>query len=91
MKWTRILLTVSFYRLEHEKQTLKQRLSSQEDELGVASTPHTDVVTHADPSSEVLNQYPMFVGKYNYDNHTDDDLSFRKGDLMYIINTDDED
>ena len=33
----------------------------------------------------------MFVGKYDYDSRTDDDLSFKKGDLLYIISTDEED
>lgn len=35
--------------------------------------------------------YPVYVGKYDYDSRTDDDLSFRKGDLMYIISTDEGD
>ena len=29
----------------------------------------------------------MFVGKFDYDSRTDDDLGFKKGDLMYIIST----
>ena len=33
----------------------------------------------------------MFVGKCDYDSRTDDDLSFKKGDLLYIISTDDGD
>ena len=36
-------------------------------------------------------KYPVFVGKYDYDSRTDDDLSFKKGDLMYIISTDEGD
>ena len=35
--------------------------------------------------------YPVYVGKYDYDSRTDDDLSFKKGDLMYIISTDEGD
>ena len=35
--------------------------------------------------------YPVFVGKYDYDSRTDDDLSFKKGDLLYIISTDEGD
>ena len=42
-------------------------------------------------SAEPTVNYPIFVGKANYDSRTDDDLSFRKGDLMYIINTDEGD
>ena len=33
--------------------------------------------------------YPLYMGKYDRDGD-DDDLSFKKGDLMYILNTDDE-
>ena len=33
----------------------------------------------------------MFVGKYDFDGRTDDDLSFKKGDLLYIISTDEGD
>lgn len=36
-------------------------------------------------------KYPMYVGKYDYDSRTDDDLSFKKGDLIYIISTDEGD
>lgn len=35
--------------------------------------------------------FPLFVGKYDYSSRTDDDLSFKKGDLLYIINTDEGD
>lgn len=35
--------------------------------------------------------YTIYVGKYDYESRTDDDLSFKKGDLMYIISTDDKD
>jgi hypothetical protein len=35
--------------------------------------------------------YPVFVGKYDYDSRTDDDLSFRKGDLLYVISVDEGD
>ena len=33
----------------------------------------------------------MFMGKYDYDSRTDDDLNFKKGDLLYIISTDEGD
>ena len=35
--------------------------------------------------------WPLFVAKYDYDSHTEDELSFRKGDLLYIINTEEGD
>ena len=34
--------------------------------------------------------YPLYVAKYGYSSRTDDDLGFEKGDLLYIINRDDE-
>ena len=41
--------------------------------------------------SEPTVNYPIYVGKFDYDSRTDDDLSFKKGDLMYIISTDEGD
>ena len=38
------------------------------------------------PAEPTVN-YPIFVAKYDYESRTDDDLGFKKGDLMYIINT----
>ena len=35
--------------------------------------------------------FPLFVGKYDYNSPIDNDLSFKKGDLLYIINTDEGD
>ena len=32
--------------------------------------------------------YPLFVAKYNYQERTKEDLSLKKGDLVYIINMD---
>ena len=32
--------------------------------------------------------YPVFVGIYDFDGRRDDELSFKKGDLLYIISTD---
>lgn len=42
------------------------------------------------PAQQEFN-YPIFVGKYDYDSRTDDDLSFRKGDLLYVISVDEGD
>ena len=42
------------------------------------------------PLEKELN-FPLFVGKYDYLSKTDDDLSFKKGDLLYIIDTDEGD
>jgi len=40
---------------------------------------------------EVEANWPLFVAKYDYDSRTEDDLGFKKGDLLYIINTEDAD
>ena len=34
---------------------------------------------------------PVFVAKFDYVQRTDKDLSFKKGDLLYILSTDDKD
>jgi len=53
--------------------------------------PPTDMVTRTDSPPEPPSQYPVYVGKYDYDSPTDEDLTFKKGDLMYIISTDEGD
>ena len=35
--------------------------------------------------------HPLFVAKYDYKSQTDKEMSFNKGDELYIINDDDED
>lgn len=46
-------------------------------------------------SSEMVNinssDAPLFVAKYIYLARTKNDLSLRKGQLLYILNTDDKD
>ena len=37
------------------------------------------------------SSHPLFVGKYDYISRADDDLDFNKGDLMHIINADEDD
>lgn len=60
-----------------------------EDTKVVVSSPPPPQVMPKPPPPE--SKYPTFVGKYDYDSRTDDDLSFKKGDLMYIISTDEGD
>ena len=58
---------------------------------------NTQVVVSPSPSVQPPKpppqefNYPIFVGKYDYDSRTDDDLSFRKGDLLYVISVDEGD
>ena len=44
--------------------------------------------SHPLPGPPEVN-WPLFVGKYDYDSGTKEDLSFKKGDLLYVINTED--
>ena len=41
--------------------------------------------------SEPTEKFPIYVGKYDYDSRTDDDISFKKGDQMYIISIEEGD
>ena len=35
--------------------------------------------------------YPLFIAKYDFSSESDEDLSFKKGDLLYIISPDEGD
>ena len=41
--------------------------------------------------SQVEPNFPLFVGKYDYTSRTDDRISFKKGDLLHIVSTDEGD
>lgn len=71
-----------------QAQQTPQALQQQE---SVAASIVSPVETSIKPPPPPPSQYPVFVGKYDYDSRTDDDLSFKKGDLMYIISTDEGD
>ena len=47
-------------------------------------------VTKHKPDPKVLN-YPLYEAKYDYSSESDGYLSFKKGDLFSILNTDEED
>ena len=42
---------------------------------------------------EVVPSYPLYIGKYNYSKPVDDELgmNIKKGELMYIISTEEGD
>lgn len=71
-----------------QAQQMPQALQQQESVTASVAPP---VETSIKPPPPPPSQYPVFVGKYDYDSRTDDDLSFKKGDLMYIISTDEGD
>lgn len=37
-----------------------------------------------------IENCPLYISKFDYDSRTDDDLGFRRGDLMYILEIDDD-
>ena len=37
-----------------------------------------------------IENCPLYISKFDYDSRTDDDLGFRRGDLMYILEVDDD-
>ena len=41
--------------------------------------------------SESTENYRIYVGKYDFYSQGDDLLNFKEGDLMYIINADEDD
>ena len=75
-----------FFTKKIREDTLKSSDAGLEDALAFPEPP---------PLPERLSQLesndPLFVGKYDYFARADDDLGFKKGDLMYIINTDEGD
>ena len=42
-------------------------------------------------SSKAEPTHPLFVAKYDYKSQTEKDMSFKKGDELFIINNDDKD
>ena len=42
------------------------------------------------PKSEPPVNYPVYIGIYDCDSQIDDELSFKKDDLMYLIDTDED-
>ena len=43
------------------------------------------------PPTEAELTNPVFVAQYDYSARTNGDLSIKRGDLLYIMNSDDED
>ena len=68
----------------------EEKVSFGRDNTSVTVASPPPVMPKPQPPPPEVN-YPVFVGKYDYDSRTDDDLSFRKGDLMYVISVDEGD
>ena len=77
--------------------------SANQPSQGPASSPETDDVASHNPQlsfddepplspppppSPKIPHYPVYIAKYDYSGRTHDDLSFKKGDLLYIISND---
>ena len=52
------------------------------------SNTNDSTAAHGTAKSQEESTYPLFVGKYDYSTQADDDLAFKKGDLIYIIKDD---
>ena len=39
-------------------------------------------------TSQVIPNCPLYIGEYDYCARTNDDMSFKKGDLLYILSSD---
>ena len=39
-------------------------------------------------ASQVEPNYPLFIGIFDYSARADEDISFKKGDLLYVLSTD---
>ena len=53
--------------------------------------PKSDSISSRNPPLEEGLTVLLFVAKYDYSARTDRDLSIQRGDLLYIMNFDDED
>ena len=51
----------------------------------------SDPESPCSPSLKVELTNLKFVAKYDYSARTDEDLGFKRGDILYIMNSDDED
>ena len=51
----------------------------------------SDIKSPSSPPLEAELTNPVVVAKYDYSARTDGDLGFKRGDLLFIMNSDDED
>lgn len=65
--------------------TASHYFTDEDEEVGKGS-----YVTIKNNSPDVAD-YPVVVAKFNYVQRTDEDLSFKKGELLYILNRDSAD
>ena len=72
------------------KSVFKQLLLRKEKKLPTKSVDASSVLDVTVSKDVPVTNYPLFVGKYDYSSRTDDDLGFKKGDLLYVINKDDD-
>ena len=53
--------------------------------------PKSDSISSLSPPLEAGLTVSLFVAEYDYSTRTNGDLSFQRGDLLYILNSDNED
>ena len=53
--------------------------------------PKTAILAPSPSQPETTSNHPLYVGLYDYNSQTDNEISFKKNDLMYIISIDEGD
>jgi len=69
---------------DHEDSLLQESIKTGNN---TTSSKYDDAI-NGKPSIEL--HYPVFISKYSYSARTDEDLSFNKGDLLFIVRNDDD-
>ena len=71
----------------------KNPFSKKKKILPVPSESNNDKLSadaHAQEMSQEESSYPLFVAVYEFVSTADDELDFKKGELLYIIDTSDD-
>ena len=76
---------------ESEKSVFKNPSSKKPKKLLAVSDTDNRLGAKSQDMSEVEQKFSLFIAKHDYSARTDEDLSFKKGDLLYIMNTNDID
>ena len=72
--------------------TCIKKVNSKEDENKVTADDQINEAESCNPQKpDPEPDHPLYVAKYDYDCRSDDDFSFKKGDLLYIISTEEGD
>ncbi len=74
--------------------TCVERTSTSTVRNDVVHEPEAVIVERVHPSLQLddydIDNCPLYISKFDYDSRTDDDLGFKRGDLMHILKADDD-